>query len=112
MMHFLWGLLYLLMTMVLVSLYILAALVLARPLLSALIFLFWAIKSRKSDVAFSKTREFRRKYRNRFFNRKFALQAGSFIPAFHVAVYISQRNRWMGDDNAHFDAKEFRGRGI
>lgn len=39
--------------------------------------------------------------------RRFALIAFSAIFVYHLALYTSQRFEWMGEDNAHLNAKEY-----
>lgn len=105
--HLLVGLLFLVVIILLVGAYVILAMYLFSFVISLIQYLFLLIKTRDvAQVALS-VGETRRSWKVKVFTRRFAYSFLGLIIAFHMAVYISQRTKWMGPDNAHLTAKEY-----
>lgn len=106
MMHFIWGMLFLITTMALTAVYIITTLWLihwfrfgARR--------FWILFNIKEGENAEELRVQIWARRKIFFTRRLAYTLAGILLTFHLLLYAEQRNKWMGEDNANLVAKEY-----
>lgn len=106
MIHFLWSIFFLALTMGLVLAYVVACALLIFLILTLLQFIKqyrqWALQ-----VAWDETVEWLRRQMLRLRQSKLILYVLLLVLALNISLYLKQRVEWMGDDNGNLAAKEY-----
>ncbi len=106
MIHFLWSIFFLVLTMALVLAYVIVSVVLFGLLCTAIQFIR-EYRQYALSVAWDQTMEWLQGWILKLLQSKIPLYVLLLILSVNISIYLKQRVEWMGDDNGNLTAKEY-----
>lgn len=104
--HLFWSVFFVVCNMVLVLSYLFAGIVIITIVYAVVIF-FQELRYSTWDFAVQEAIGQQKSFMAKTGKSKTLLYIILFVLTFHVFMYMGQRSKWMGEDNAHLTAKEY-----